>query len=485
MPVEQQTRASQTLSVGSFIKTGPQISAGGGDFKAIAQHMYNLMLRNISTDGYSFIHPENQHNPVVTDLAHLNVPFIESVPGCVIAAPSFAVNTAGVNQDYVYHWIRDAAITMFEVIAANQPVTAGESIQTLIDYVNFSKTCQDHATPAFGQATTTLGHACFTIDGRPRDWSEQSDGPALQTLAILQAYNQLDTATQTLAKQIIKINLGYLLTVYQNQTRNLWEEVDGFSFFTRSVQLRCFISIKNNSIGVSKPAGLDQAISWLQQALPQHWNNTGKYYISVLNLNSSPSKPFYDPNIDIISASLYGAIPRTDTKLLATAAKLRDQWANDNSVDVYPINQTDRNLGLGPLLGRYPGDDYDGGSPSLGKHPWALCTSNLSELYYGLAQDLLDNKQNIQLNNLIDDLSQTFFAQVGVDKNTAKLDAAQLLINAGDAMLKSVIFHSDHLELSEQFDGVNGYEKSVKNLTWSYAAFLSAVRARNGENIVG
>jgi hypothetical protein len=45
-------------------------------------------------------------------------------------------------------------------------------------------------------------------------------------------------------------------------------------------------------------------------------------------------------------------------------------------------------------------------------------------------------------------------------------------------MLEAVIFHSDHLELSEQFDGTTGFEKSVRNLTWSYAAFLSAVRAR-------
>ncbi len=30
----------------------------------------------------------------------------------------------------------------------------------------------------------------------------------------------------------------------------------------------------------------------------------------------------------------------------------------------------------------------------------------------------------------------------------------------------------------EQFDATTGYEKSVSNLSWSYAAFLSAVRAR-------
>jgi glucoamylase len=45
-------------------------------------------------------------------------------------------------------------------------------------------------------------------------------------------------------------------------------------------------------------------------------------------------------------------------------------------------------------------------------------------------------------------------------------------------MLRALIYHSDNLELSEQFDRDSGFEKSVSNLTWSYAAFLSAVRAR-------
>jgi glucoamylase len=52
------------------------------------------------------------------------------------------------------------------------------------------------------------------------------------------------------------------------------------------------------------------------------------------------------------------------------------------------------------------------------------------------------------------------------------------LRSAGDQMLQAVIFHSDHLELSEQFDAWTSYEKSVSNLSWSYASFLSAVRAR-------
>ena len=45
-------------------------------------------------------------------------------------------------------------------------------------------------------------------------------------------------------------------------------------------------------------------------------------------------------------------------------------------------------------------------------------------------------------------------------------------------MLNAVIYHSEHLSLSEQFDQSTGFEKSVVDLTWSYGAFLSAVRVR-------
>jgi glucoamylase len=34
--------------------------------------------------------------------------------------------------------------------------------------------------------------------------------------------------------------------------------------------------------------------------------------------------------------------------------------------------------------------------------------------------------------------------------------AVETLRDAGDAMLRAAVYHSDHLELSEQFDGVSG-----------------------------
>jgi len=228
----------------------------------------------------------------------------------------------------------------------------------------------------------------------------------------------------------------------------------------------------------------DDAIAWLEKALELHWD--GSSYATIIGGASPgdhrdrPVPPGYDPNIDIVQASTYGAVPCTDTKLLATAAQLIRHWADPSSAEVYPVNLTDAEMGLGPMLGRYPGDLYDGGSDSLGDHPWALCTANFAQLYYELATEI-EASGSVPL----DDRSEPFFSQIGITGASGVASTVDALSAAGDGMLRAVVYHSDHLELSEQFDGVSGYEKSVHDLTWSYAAFLSAVRARTGQPVQG
>ena len=461
-----------------------QIALQQSNLPSIAQHMFSLMLRNVASDGFVF-----------TDPHHLGVDF--STRGCIIASPSYAIsgssNDTIVNQDYVYNWTRDSAVAAMELAAANMPTGPGQGVQPLIDYVNFANICQQNALSGKGEngtggplnGTYPIGWASYTIEGQPRNgWSEQTDGPALQTLAILQAFPQLDAPTQATAKTVIGLNIKYLLDTYQSpppNSLNLWEELRGLSFFARAVQLRCFQAITSNTFGISVPSATAGAITFLQNALQAHWNGT--YYISI----QPPPPPSdtqhypYDPNIDIVLASVYGAIPYTDTKLLATAALLRNQWANSSSSTYYPINGADQSLGNGPMLGRYPGDIYDGDNDQSGTgHPWALCTAAFAELYYGLA-NAITKSQAVP----IDAFSGMFFSQIGVTTNTPVAAVVSSLQSAGDAMLNALIYHSDHLELSEQFDRTSGYEKSVSDLTWSYAAFLSAVRAKTGQSVLG
>ena len=157
-----------TQSAGSP-KVSPQIAWSGAGLAKMAQHMFSLMLRNVASDGFLFVDPIH---PDPTD------PQSFSLPGCIIAAPSLPANTAGIDQDYVYNWTRDAAIAAIEIATANMPTAPGTGVQPLIDYVNFAQTCQNNATPS-------LALASYTIRGLSRQWTEQTDGPALQTLAIL------------------------------------------------------------------------------------------------------------------------------------------------------------------------------------------------------------------------------------------------------------------------------------------------------------
>jgi glucoamylase len=418
------------------------------DLATVARYMFWLMYRNVSSDGLVFDDPVN--------------PGVVSAPGCVLASPSWENSATRITQDYVYHWTRDAAVVAIELAWAYSNGTLPDN-QALIDYVLFSQACQ--------QSAGDFDRASFYINGAQRPWTDQTDGPALQTVALLAMYRQLDTPTQAIAVRLINANLNFLGDAYQGQTYNLWEEEYGYSFFARSAQLRCFQAIAANTIGVTVPTWLPDALTWLISALESHWN--GEVYQSVLPVPTDYRAP-YDPNIDIVQAAIYGAESVTDPKVLATAAQLRAQWADPGSKYFYPVNGADAARGLGPLLGRYAGDVYDGDTDELvGDHPWALTTANFAELYYRLATKI------VSIGTVAaDPLSASFLSQAGVTAATAPRDAAMSLRSAGDAMLRAIVYHSDHFELSEQFDAVTGFEKSVANLSWSYAAFLSAVRAR-------
>jgi glucoamylase len=453
-------RPSKTFRTRASVQTSP----AEVDLPTLVPIMYTFMFRNIASNGFIFSDPESPG-----EIAR------DSKPGCIIAAPSFPAETPGTDEDYVFNWVRDGAITAMEVAQADVATRPGDSVQTLNDYVQFADLCHSNAQP-------TKGHACFQIDGNARSWTEQNDGPALQSVTILAAYDLLDLGSQKRAVDLVNANVAFLLGVYQDPTTNLWEEHTGYSFFARAAQLRCFQEIQATKIaGIEKPAGLRPAVKWLREALAAHWD--GSKYVSMMadpgdGSQPSPQNPVvrdYDPNIDIVQSAIYGAVSVLDTKMLATAALLRSQW-EEGGTAFYPINKADKEqFGIGPMFGRYPGDVYNGDTahPTLGGHPWALSTCNVAELHYLVAAEIKASGKVP-----VDELSAPFFAQSDIDASTSPEAAVAALTATGDAMIRAVVYHSDHLELSEQFDGTTGFERSVHNLTWSYAAYLSAMRAR-------
>lgn len=429
-----------------------QIQMNSVDLDQIADFMYALMLRNFATDGWSFIGDGGT----------------KSIPGCVIASPSKPY-TQDTDQDYVFHWVRDSAICIIEA-GVLEPAQSS----LLDNYVSFSARTQANAI----SAGKTVGHACFQVDGNVRNWSVQNDGPALRITSFIELWPRLNQNSQTLAKQVILKDLDYLLNQYQNPTVNLWEENSGRHFFTGAVQLRALTQLKAQAaslgISIARPGDLTSAITWLSARPNVYWTSlNGGYYRSTEggfgrggNIDS-----------DVIMAAVYGKMQCLSDKMMSTAAVIRDTF-----VGLYPINTWDKSQGFGPVIGRYPEDEYDGdmGDPPNVGHPWPACTCPFAQYYYNVAIELVNQPLVVTLQN------QRFFQQIGFSGTTGSYgvgslqqkQALALLGSAAEKMLLDMVYHSDNLELSEQFDRDNGFEKSVRNLTWSYASFLSAMRAR-------
>ncbi len=320
-----------------------------------------------------------------------------------------------------------------------------------------------------------------TPEGAQTGAADESDGPALRILTILQGFAGLDPSSQAVAQGVIATDLNYLLAGnrYQQPTVTHWEDTFGQSLFARSVQLRALNQLIGTGpgLGIPVPAGAQPAATWLAEQLPSHWSGApANVYVSVLGasgLAGDPAAP-YDPSIDPILACIYGdGLSPTDPQLLSTAAQVRAQWG-PGGADEYPINTADAAAGRGPLIGRYLGDEYDGLSlTSNAGHPWAVCTCAFAQMYYELAAAMDGGAPAPN-----DPLAAAFLDQVGVNATTAPSEVSSALRSAGDSMLAAIIYHSNRFELSEQFDQGTGFERSVANLTWSYAAFLSAAAAR-------
>lgn len=148
----------------------------------------------------------------------------------------------------------------------------------------------------------------------------------------------------------------------RNQTTfDLWEEVQGSSFFTTQNQYRSLIegSALATTLGVTC-TGCDQAPQVLC-FLQSYW--TGSYLEANINVNNGRSG--HDANTFLgsisvfdVDASCEGAtFQPCSSKALASFQAYIDAFSG-----VYSINDGVA-AGSGIALGRYPEDTYQGGNP--------------------------------------------------------------------------------------------------------------------------
>ncbi|WP_224981666.1 glycoside hydrolase family 15 protein [Geomonas agri] len=395
---------------------------------------------------------------------------ISSIPGAIIASPSMPADPE-TDQNYVYDWVRDSALTVFELveIAGNPSFSEWKPRlkKVLEHYVDFVAIVQQNSDQV------SLGYARWNLDGTPsKNWTVQNDGPALRIVSHLKAISEiLDGGYKDKALENVKRDLDYISAKYKDFGFNIWEEVYGDHFFTKKIIRKAFFECENNGVFTSNvsAAVVKEQITELEGMMAKHIEGRD-YYKSNIAADSQNQRG-NDKNIDVLFALLHGEINRsqdfsiTAAKSVTTVAELVRCFMTE-----YPVNRDDLLLGLGPNMGRYPFDNYDGDMSdgyNIG-HPWFISGNALASFFYKMALAAKSDPQVVKR------VAKSFHGLYNITIATA-----EDIIALGDRHIQTTQRHWDHCRMSEQYDRNSGYLKSVKDLTWSYATYLMAYRLRS------
>ena len=421
-----------------------------------------------------------------------------SASGSVVASPS------KFNPDYWFTWVRDSALVMNVVVdnyAASQGADKALWFKTLADYASFSRRLQQSNAP------TGLGEPKFEADGSvfSGPWGRpQNDSPALRALTLchwatdLIADNQTDFvrqnlyASETPASKVIKADLEYVAYHWRESSFDLWEEVRGDHFYTRMVQhaaLRAGSKLAAQLGDAGAANFYSQQADQVEQSIESFWDNQRSTFVTTLNRVDGLSYKTSNLDSALVLGVLHagfntGALSPMDDRVMATAAQVEGSMAG-----IYAINDANRFAGVAPAIGRYQEDTFSGQDGIHVGNPWVLNTAAFAELYYKVATATgAQGKFTISARNLAF-IRNAVGAQLGsgtlvpglqVTKGTAEFDQLiQKLLDRGDAFMRRVRLHENpDGSLAEQIDRTSGYMCSAHDLTWSYAAFITAFWAR-------
>lgn len=340
------------------------------------------------------------------------------VKGMVIASPSDF-------PPYKFHWIRDSALVMRVYVDLYQKHQDDHSLVKILDYINNEYNIQKMKT------LTHLGEPKVNIDLTPYNepWGRpQNDGPALRGILMIKILkllkNNYNVIMEKVVSKIIKKDIEYILSNWQTPCFDLWEEIQGWHFYTRMVQLK-FIKdcIQNKEI-------LNQYFCFNSEikTIYQHFLVNIKDHLDGEDIISSFDK---DGNI----------IRKDDASILLAFAHIDYDQEILTHFPLHYTLQTSRNLihyfrekyqnYQTHLIGRYQCDKYFDGQV------WILCSLGLAQIYYKL---YLLNKKKYQ--NLFEISKQIYKYVLNIDEN---------------------------LELPEQYNLNTKEHISAKKLTWNYS----------------
>ncbi|KAI1427903.1 family 15 glycosyl hydrolase [Xylaria sp. FL1777] len=402
--------------------------------------------------------------------------------GLVIASPSQS------SPDYWYTWTRDSALVFKAIVERFSNEYDGSLQDEIANYIIAQAKLQTVSNPS-GSLSDGQGLAepKFNVDGSSFTgaWGRpQRDGPALRAIALIGYSNWLvangytSTAT-SLVWPIIRNDLAYVAQ-YWNQTGfDLWEEVNGSSFFTVAAQHRALIegSALAKALGSSCNA-CDAIAPQVLCFLQTFWSASSGYTLANINVNNGRSAK--DANV------ILGSIHNFDPSLACDAATFQPcsdralashKVVVDSFRSIYTIN-SGISAGSAVAVGRYPEDSYYNGNP------WYLNTLAAAEQLYD-ALYVWQTTGSITVTSTSLAFFQALVPSVATGTYASSSDTYATIYNAvflyADGFIDKVSQYAQtNGSLAEQYDRNSGTPLSARDLTWSYASFLTAAARRAG-----
>ncbi|CAD6564151.1 MAG: hypothetical protein TREMPRED_003889 [Tremellales sp. Tagirdzhanova-0007] len=463
-------------------------------------------------------------------------PVAGALDGAVIASPSRGETDE--LPDYYYTWTRDSALVLASLLPGFLPEVylqpwmdspepgldhhLGEITNHTSDlllepllraYITTQADLQDIDTISGNLRSGGLSEPKFQVDGKAYDgvWGRpQRDGPALRALATIPyAHYLLDRAFPadiqyvrerlydpvfvTEPGKVIKNDLEEVAAGWWKAGFDIWEEVNGHHLFTRLSSLRALeagakLAQRLNDTGAAMfyTEQADQLGRTLSQFLTSI-NGTEYYRATVFD------QPLADQRKSLDSALLLSVIHTSTYPGRGTGAWLFDPT---HPVLLSTVREYIRtfeglysiNAGTvwteGWAVGRYAEDIYNGINVSQG-NPWFICTFSVAHVLYLVQLAVLEAKQ-IQLVALTipfwtDVLGETPSATSNgsIDEGSATYkQAVSRLAEVADGYMEVGRRFAVNGRMSEQIHRSEGMMVGARDLTWSYASFLEAARAR-------
>jgi len=359
-------------------------------------------------------------------------------PGIIIASPSD-------KPPYKYHWIRDSALVMRTIMDMYEITKDPVYFQYIINYIENESKLQELTTKSgLGEPKYNIDCSAFNGEwGRP-----QNDGPALRGIILFKLIRLLQYKYENLVNKliipVIKKDLYYILANYDKVSFDIWEEKEGWHFYTRMVQAK-FIrdSITYHKLLDIEYDKLNDVFRALISSLKDHICDN--HIISSFNNDGTIIK--YEDAANILA---YCHIDY-DKKILEHIPLEYINHTCDKLILGFREKYNDPELNL---IGRYNNDKYYDGQI------WILCSLALGQIYIELYRS----------RNIVKYDSPMHRSRSNPNNN---------YIEIANQILERVLTLEPNLILPEQFNPNTNEMISANKLTWNYSELYKLYKLLN------